>query len=140
VFLLDTDILSLLHVGHATIEAHIRRNLSLPIATTVVSQGEILRARFEFLLKASNAAELVKAQSWVTSSLLFLKGMIIVPVDKRAAENFDSLRSQPGLRRIGRADLLIATNAQASGAVVVSRNVKDFGRVPRLKVINWANN
>jgi len=34
-------------------------------------------------------------------------------------------------------DTLIAAQAQRLGATVVTRNVREFGRVPGLKVENW---
>jgi len=38
---------------------------------------------------------------------------------------------------IGPMDTLIAAQAQRLGATVVTRNVREFGRVPGLKVENW---
>jgi tRNA(fMet)-specific endonuclease VapC len=43
------------------------------------------------------------------------------------------------LRKIGRADLLIAAISLANRATVVSRNLKDFRQVPGLRVENWAD-
>ncbi len=38
---------------------------------------------------------------------------------------------------IGPLDTLIAAQAQRLGATVITRNVREFGRVPGLKVENW---
>ena len=38
---------------------------------------------------------------------------------------------------IGANDLMIAAHARSIGATVVTNNVKDFGRVKGLKVVNW---
>jgi len=38
---------------------------------------------------------------------------------------------------IGPMDTLIAAQAQRLGATVITRNVREFGRVPGLKVENW---
>ena len=35
------------------------------------------------------------------------------------------------------ADLMIAAHAMAIGAIVVTNNVKDFGRVKKLEIENW---
>lgn len=39
--------------------------------------------------------------------------------------------------QLGAADLMIAAHARAIGAVVVTNNVKDFGRVKKLEIDNW---
>jgi tRNA(fMet)-specific endonuclease VapC len=43
------------------------------------------------------------------------------------------------LKKIGRADLLIASIARANKAILVTRNLKDFRQVPGLQVENWAD-
>jgi tRNA(fMet)-specific endonuclease VapC len=40
-------------------------------------------------------------------------------------------------RPIGNMDLLIATHALAEGAVLVTNNQREFGRVPGLRLENW---
>lgn len=52
-----------------------------------------------------------------------------------AAAEFERLR---GLRlRIGTMDLKIAAIALAHGATVLTRNLKDFGLVPSLRIEDW---
>jgi len=43
------------------------------------------------------------------------------------------------LRKIGRADLLIASIALAKNATLVTRNVGHFKLIPGLKTVNWAD-
>lgn len=56
-----------------------------------------------------------------------------------AAEHYAGIRAD--LKRkgqlIGSNDLLIGAHARSLGAVVVTNNVKDFGRVKGLEVENW---
>jgi tRNA(fMet)-specific endonuclease VapC len=42
------------------------------------------------------------------------------------------------MRRIGRADLLIACIALAHDATVVTRNIRHFRQVPGLKIVDWS--
>jgi len=61
--LLDTDIVSLYHAGHERVTARIENvDPAEVLGTTVISLAEILRARFEFLLKAADGAQLQLAQ------------------------------------------------------------------------------
>jgi tRNA(fMet)-specific endonuclease VapC len=63
----------------------------------------------------------------------------IVSVTAEAAARFDQLRQDRKLKKIGRADLLIASIVLANQATLVSRNLKDFQQVPGLRVENWAD-
>jgi predicted nucleic acid-binding protein len=43
------------------------------------------------------------------------------------------------LKQLGRADLLIACIALAHDATLVTRNLRQFRRVPKLRVTNWVD-
>lgn len=49
------------------------------------------------------------------------------------------MRQEKKLKKIGRADLLIASIALAERALLVTRNLKDFKQIPGLHVENWAD-
>jgi tRNA(fMet)-specific endonuclease VapC len=68
-----------------------------------------------------------------------LAGFEIVPFDASASAEFDRLRSDKKLKKIGRADLLIACIALAHQATLVTRNLKHFEQVPGLRLENWAD-
>src|SRR5438105_3551854 len=112
-YFLDTDALSWAHAGHAGIADRIKQAGEGNVATTVVSAIEILRGRQEFLLKASDGRQLLQAQRLLQSSQELLQVVRIIPVDEPAATEFDRLRQDKSLKRIGRADLLIASIALA---------------------------
>ena len=44
-----------------------------------------------------------------------------------------------GLKKIGRGDLLIASIALAHKAVLVTRNLRDYRRIPNLQLANWVD-
>ena len=56
---------------------------------------------------------------------------------RRAAEIRHALERRG--QGIGPLDTLIAATAIASNAMLVTRNVREFGRVPGLKLIDWYN-
>ncbi len=63
----------------------------------------------------------------------------ILPFDEIAARRYGQLRAE--LERTGRGvsepDLRIAAIALASGATLVTGNVRHFARIPGLRVENW---
>lgn len=40
-------------------------------------------------------------------------------------------------QQIGPLDILIAGTALASGAILVAHNVREFGRIPNLRIEDW---
>ena len=104
-----------------------------------MSKIELLRGRFEFLLKAATAAEMIRAQLRLTQTEERLAEMMIVPFDEAAGVQFDHLLAAQDLRKIGRADTIIASIALAHRAVLVTRNLRHFRPVPGLVVENWVD-
>jgi len=137
--ILDTDTLSRLHAGDARVQDHKERFDPAEVVTTVITRIEILRGRFDFVLKATDGGQLRQARDWLRRSEELLSRIAIVPLDDTAADQFDNLRQNKKLKKIGRADLLIAAVTLAHGATLVTRNLKHFRQVPGLQVENWAD-
>lgn len=138
-YLLDTDTLTYLHAGHPRVIERLRELTDPDVGTTIITKIEILRGRFDFMLKAATGAELLRAQQLLARTEELLAQIVIVPLDETAAVQFDRLRAVKGLRKIGRADLLIASIALAHRATLVTRNVRHFRQVPGLTVTNWVD-
>ena len=90
------------------------------------------------VLKAAAGAELLRAQYWLDQAV---RNLALIPkllsIDNEVASEFDRLRLNKKLKKIGRADLLIAAISLANRSILVSRNLKDFRQVPGLQVENW---
>jgi tRNA(fMet)-specific endonuclease VapC len=139
-YVLDTDTLNLVFRGHSQVMARRSKVPSTDIAISVITKIELLQGRFSFLLKAATAAELRRAQQLLEQTEQALATISqILPIGNAAADEFDRLRANKKLKKIGRADLLIAAITMASKATLVSRNLKDFREVPGLQVENWAD-
>ncbi|MCP4658705.1 MAG: type II toxin-antitoxin system VapC family toxin [bacterium] len=136
-YVLDTDTLSRLHRGHPGMAERLRGLQPSPIVTTVVSRIELLRGRFDFLLKAANGEQLLRAHQWLVRTEELLAELRVLSPDARSAALFDRLRTNRRLRKIGRADLLIGSIALANQATLVTRNLRHFRQIPELKVVNW---
>ncbi|HLB58092.1 MAG: twitching motility protein PilT [Gammaproteobacteria bacterium RIFCSPHIGHO2_02_FULL_42_13] len=70
----------------------------------------------------------------------FILPLDILPFDDKAAYQYGALRAY--LERkgtpIGSMDLMIAAHALSIRAILVTNNVKEFSRVPKLTLENWA--
>jgi tRNA(fMet)-specific endonuclease VapC len=109
------------------------------IGITSITKAEILRRRCENLLKAETAEETLKAQQRLDRSEQGLSRLMIAPFDEAAAKQLAYLSKIDRLKRIGRADLLIASIALANDATLVTRNQRHFRQVAGLKLVNWAD-
>ena len=71
----------------------------------------------------------------------FLAPLSIVPFEGSAASEYGKIRA--GLQSkgtpIGPLDMLIAAHARAEAMVLVTNNVREFERVPGLRLENWAD-
>jgi tRNA(fMet)-specific endonuclease VapC len=135
-YLMDTDTLSALHKDNPRVIKNVA-GADDKVATTVITRIEILRGRIDFVRKAATGDEVLRAQQWLNRSEELLAMIEIMPFDAAAAKLFDAMRNAPKLRKIGRADMLVASIALAQRATLVTKNVRDFQLIPRLKVENW---
>jgi tRNA(fMet)-specific endonuclease VapC len=135
--LLDTDTLTLFLAGNERVRRELERAED-EIAITVVTRIEVLQGRFDFVLKAADGVQLREAMQRLEQSEQALDAFTVVSIDDAAAEEFDRLRQNKRLKKIGRADLLIASIALGRRACLVTRNLRHFQLVPGLQVANWA--
>ena len=70
----------------------------------------------------------------------FLSVLDILPFDNLAAVEYGKICADLQKRGvpIGTMDMLIAGHARSEGIVLVTNNVREFERVPELKLENWA--
>ncbi|MDF0645429.1 MAG: type II toxin-antitoxin system VapC family toxin [Nitrospira sp.] len=69
----------------------------------------------------------------------FLASLEVTSFDREAAFSYGRLRSQLELKGslIGSMDMLIAAHALSLGVRLVTNNLREFRRVPGLRVENW---
>lgn len=70
----------------------------------------------------------------------FLLPLEIAPFNEQAAWSYGDLRAilERAGTPIGPLDMQIAAHALSVGCTLVTNNVREFARVPRLQVENWA--
>lgn len=135
---LDTDMLTLLLQGKPPVVARRAREAE-EVVISAVTRIEVLQGRFASLLKAADGADLRRAYMRLETAERDLQPFRIIPITETVAMQFDHLRQVKRLKPIGRGDIVIAAIALAHDATFLSRNVKDFRKVPGLRVENWAD-
>jgi tRNA(fMet)-specific endonuclease VapC len=136
VFVLDTDTVTLLREGHPVIRARAATYGPGELAATVITIEEQLSGWYSVLRKARSPQQQARAYAHLTESVTFLGRVRVLTFDVPAIERFERLR---GLRlNVGNMDLRIAAIVLEHRAVLVTRNTRDFARVPGLTFEDWS--
>jgi tRNA(fMet)-specific endonuclease VapC len=138
-YLLDTDTLTHLHSGNTNVINRLESLQDEEVAITIVTKVEILRGRIDYLLKAFSGSDLLKAQELFSRSETLLNQLPVISIDPNAANQFDRLQGISKFRKIGRADLLIASISLAHQATLVTRNLRHFRQISHLSLENWVD-
>jgi predicted nucleic acid-binding protein len=136
-FVLDTDTLTHLLLGHQRVTEK-RAQATEEVTLTAITRIEVLQGRFAAILKAEDGEKLLRAQQRLMETERDLGKFIVLPVDAEASAEFDRLRQNKKVK-IHRGDLLIAAITLANRAILVTRNEKDFRKVPGLRIENWVD-
>ncbi len=134
--ILDTDTLSLLAAGHPAICREVAPRRPGALAITVISVEEQLTGWYSTLHRAGSASREAALYLRLANSVRFLATLPILTYSESAIGRFDGLVA---LRlNVGKMDLRIAAIAIEEGCTVVTRNLRDFGRIPGLAVEDWS--
>ena len=134
-YVLDTDSLSLYQQGHAVVAARIAAEHST-IALPIVSVEEQLRGWYSLLRRVKRDDQLEAAYDGLADSITSWQEFPMLRLTIASIARHRSLLSAK--LNIGKMDLRIAAIALESAATVVTRNIRDFSRVPGLKVEDWS--
>ncbi|MGD9584337.1 MAG: type II toxin-antitoxin system VapC family toxin [Lysobacterales bacterium] len=129
-YLLDTNIcIYLINARPAAVLARFRQQAMGSIGVSSVSAAELA-----FGVAKSGSARNREALA------MFLSPLEVLPFDSAAIWHYAELRTDLELRGqpIGPLDTLIAAHALATNATLVTNNLREFTRVPGLRVENWA--
>ena len=137
--LLDTDHLTVLSYPEGAksvlLAARMEAASEETFGTTVVSVEEQMRGWLAEINRWRQFHKQIPAYERFAALFDFLSSWEIAHFDQRAAEECERLRKRR--LRIGTQDLKIAAIAVVQKAVLLSANLRDFRRVPGLRVENW---
>ena len=130
-YLLDTNVVSdLIRHPHGVITKRISLEGEDNVCTSIIVASEL---RFGALKRSSE--QLTRQLDLVLSTIQ------VMPFEAPADRLYGKLRVYLEKRGtpIGPNDMLIAAQALALDCTIVTRNVREFSRVPELKVDDWQN-
>lgn len=133
---LDTDTLSLYGRGHPDVVRSLRALAPNERALTVISVEEQLSGWYALLRRARRRDQIALAYARLAEAVEVMTELLILRFTEPAIDRFNALVA---LRLgVGNQDLRIAAITLEHGGILVTRNVRDFTRVPGLPVVNWA--
>ena len=86
--ILDSDTLTYLHAGHPRVIAQLQAVEDPDVVITVITRIELLRGRFDFMLKAETGAEIIRAQQLLARTEDLLAQLLTLPFDGAAVSPF----------------------------------------------------
>lgn len=138
IHLLDTDHITVLQrdgQGYDALSHRLANVAPDDYGTTVVNYEEQCRGWTAKINRANTPTLRENAYAQLRESLHFFSGLSVWGYDAVSDTQFVSLVQAKV--RIGTKDLRIAAVALANGATVLTRNTRDFGKVPGLLFADW---
>jgi tRNA(fMet)-specific endonuclease VapC len=139
VIVLDTDLLSVVQRADGQSYEILARRLDSAddeVAVSIISFEEQMRGWLAYIASAKTSEEQVEGYRYLHALLDDFATRPVLDFDERAAKVYAELIR--GRVRIGTMDLKISAIAKAHGALLLTRNLKDFRKVPGLRVEDWS--
>ncbi len=129
-YLLDTNAcIKLLNGSSPAVASRLRSEDPSRIHISTITRAELLYGARHSSRVAENLLLLEK----------FFRPLLSVPFDDRCAEHYAGIRAELASqgKPIGPHDLLITATARAYELVLVTHNIREFGRVVGLRIEDW---
>lgn len=138
VILLDTDHITVVERAedkrHLKLTSALQRRWDDGVATTVVTVEEQFKGWLAKIHRTKNVEDELEPYSRLTDLISFFARWRIEPFDEKSLAQFKKLKQTIN---VGTQDLKIAAIAISNNALLLSANLKDFLKVPGLRVENW---
>jgi len=128
-YMLDTNILIYTIRNRPTKVRQAFKKHSAFLAMSTVTLGELIYSAEKSTQSARNLADIEALAARLD----------VIPFDSEAAIHFGQVRAELANsgKVIGPYDLMIAGHARSRGLILVTNNLREFKRVPGLRVENW---
>jgi tRNA(fMet)-specific endonuclease VapC len=136
-YLLDTDTFTH-HLRHnPAVVAALVRHFTDHVAVSIITVQELWNGWAAVIAKARTHEQTGTAYGRLTETMNELQNWPIVGFPPAAVSRYAALKK--GKLNVGSSDLKIAAIALELGAIVVTRNRRDFERIQGLPVEDWVN-
>lgn len=136
---LDTDHVTVLRypedVRYESLLSRLKKVADQGVVLTVITVEEQVRGWLAKIRKAKSPEQQIHPYERLTNLVQFLAKWRIEAFDGAAVEKFKVLKRDA--KTIGTQDLKIASITLINDALLLSANLKDFEKVPGLRVENW---
>ncbi len=137
-YILDTDSLSILEHSGENAQRLLAKLSTLQadeLAVTIISYEEQMRGWLSYLARTRSIQAQVEAYKRLKKQLENYCAISVIEFDENSAAEFQRLkRLYP---RLGSMDLKIAAIAIANDAILLTRNLTDFGQIQELRAEDW---
>lgn len=138
-YLLDTDHISFLQrrsgLEFNRLTMRMARYAMVDFAVSVISFHEQVLGAHSYINRARTRAETIRGYALLLETLQGYTKVRVLPFDIAAVAVFEALRKQRV--RISTMDLRIAAIALSQNLVLLTRNIRDFSKVPNLVTEDW---
>ena len=134
IYVFDTDHLSLYGRANPYLIAKLRES-EIRLTTTVINVEEQLRGRLAQVSEIKDGENQSNAYQLLTDTILMLSEFDVLQYDAKARVIYQLLKMQR--IRVGTQDMRIASIVIAYNGILLTRNRKDFEKIPNLMIEDW---
>lgn len=133
-YILDTDHLSLYGRNHPALVERLQAD-AINLTTTAINVEEQLRGRLAQVADAKAGISLTNAYRWLSETVRLLSDFEVLQFTAAAQLIYQYFKSQ--WIRVGTQYLRIASIVITHNGILLSRNLRDFEKIPNLMVRDW---
>ncbi|MFT3881627.1 MAG: type II toxin-antitoxin system VapC family toxin [Gemmatales bacterium] len=136
IYVLDTDTLSLYQRNHSSVVSAITVHSTDQLSISTVTVEEQISGWSALARAARTPQRREQASIFLSTLVQSWNRFALAPFTMQSIMRFDSIRQLK--LNVKNNDLRIAATALELRATVVTRNLRDFGRVPGLLIEDWS--
>ena len=135
-WILDTDHISLFQTGHPLVIQKIQTAEPTNLAVTIVSLEEQMYGRLNRIRRAKSIDDLALAYLNLNRTFAYFNTINVLDFDSKASTCYQEMIDQK--IRVGTQDLKIAAIVKSLSAIIVTRNARDFSKIPEIQIEDWS--